>query len=84
MGSVKFIQILLFLTGITTTVNGKNKTLYMSTVKSIEEKTRANLTMSLGELGLSDGHEILVADETTPLTVSVILKYNTNEIDMAD
>ena len=34
--------------GITTTFNGKNKTLYMQTVKSIEEKTRENLKKTLG------------------------------------
>lgn len=34
--------------GITTTQNGKNKTLYMQTVKSIEEKTKENLKKTLG------------------------------------
>lgn len=29
--------------GITTSIDGKNRTLYMQTVKSIEEKTRGNL-----------------------------------------
>jgi len=52
--------------GITTTINGKNKTLYMSTVKSIEEATKANLKMSLAELGLQDGQQIFVADPTSP------------------
>ena len=33
--------------GITTSLNGKNKTLYMQTVKSIEEKTRQNLKKTL-------------------------------------
>ena len=33
--------------GVTTSVNGKNKTLYMQTVKSIEERTRANLKKTL-------------------------------------
>ena len=32
---------------ITTLINGKSKTLYMKTVKSIEEKTRENLNKSL-------------------------------------
>lgn len=32
---------------ITTLISGKSKTLYMKTVKSIEEKTRENLKMSL-------------------------------------
>ena len=33
--------------GLVTNVNGKNKTLYMSTVKSIEEATKPNLKMTL-------------------------------------
>ena len=33
--------------GITTSMGGKNKTLYMQTVKSIEAKTRENLKLSL-------------------------------------
>lgn len=68
--------------GLTTTINGKNKTLYMSTVKSIELQTRSNLTLSLGELGLTDGQEIMVADQTTPNTMVIKLKYNTNEVEM--
>lgn len=63
-------------------MNGKNKTLYMSTVKSIEEQTKANLTLSLGELGLADGQEIMVADQTTPNTLIIKLKYNVNEVEM--
>lgn len=55
---------------ITTLINGKSKTLYMKTVKSIEEKTRENLKMSLKELGLSDGSEIYVADQTTPTSIT--------------
>lgn len=68
--------------GLTTMVNDKMKTLYMSTVKSIEERTRANLTMALGELGLQDGQELMVADQTSPNTVIIKLKYNGNEVDM--
>ena len=33
--------------GVTTSVNGKNKTLYMQTVKSIEERTKENLKKTL-------------------------------------
>lgn len=33
--------------GITTSIDGKNRTLYMQTVKSIEEKTRGNLKKTL-------------------------------------
>lgn len=55
----------------------------MSTVKSIETQTRPNLTLSLGELGLKDGQEIVVADQTTPNTITIKLKYNPNEVEMA-
>lgn len=68
--------------GITTTINGKNKTLYISSVKSIEERTRSNLTLSLAELGLKDGQELMVADETTPNTIAIKLKYVLNEVEM--
>ena len=47
-----------------------SKTLYMSSIKSIEEATRPNLDKTLLELGLVNGQELLVADVTTPQTVS--------------
>lgn len=68
--------------GLTANIEGKNKTLYMSTVKSIEERTRSNLTLSLCELGLRDGQEIMVADITTPNTIIIKLKFNMNEVEM--
>ncbi|XP_028391695.1 NEDD8-activating enzyme E1 catalytic subunit-like isoform X2 [Dendronephthya gigantea] len=52
--------------GITTSINGKNKTLYMKSVPSIEAMTRPNLEKKLQELGITDGHEIAVADSTSP------------------
>jgi len=55
--------------GLTTMIDGKNKTLYMQTVSSIEERTRPNLKKTLQELGLRDGHEIVVADVTTPNSI---------------
>ncbi|RUS88358.1 hypothetical protein EGW08_003870 [Elysia chlorotica] len=63
--------------GITTSVGGKNKTLYMQTVKSIEAKTRENLKMTLKELGLEDGQELYVADVTTPNTLTFQLRLAT-------
>ena len=63
--------------GLTTSVNGKNKTLYMSRVSSIEAATRPNLKKTLEELGLSTGMEIVVADVTTP--VSVVFKLTLEE-----
>lgn len=69
---IKFI----LYTGITTIINGRNKTLYMSSIKSIEEKTRDNLKKKITELGLYNGAEILVADVTTPNTLTVKLKFS--------
>lgn len=63
--------------GLTTTLNGKNKTLYMSKVASIEAATRPNLKKTLEELGLNTGMEIVVADTTTP--VSVVFKLTLEE-----
>ena len=46
-----------------------SKTLYMTSIKSIEEMTRPNLEKTLEELGLECGQEILVADVTSPQTM---------------
>ncbi|XP_050414452.1 NEDD8-activating enzyme E1 catalytic subunit [Patella vulgata] len=62
---------------ITTAINGKNRTLYMQSVKSIEEKTRANLKKSLAELELCSGQELYVADPTTPSSLTFILQMGT-------
>lgn len=68
--------------GLTACIDGKNKTLYMQTVASIEERTRENLTKTLTELGLSDGSEINVADLTTPNAIVLKLKFTYCDIDM--
>lgn len=68
--------------GLTACINGKNKTLYMQTVPSIEEKTRENLTRTLVELGLKNGSEINVADITTPNAVVLKLKFVYSNSDM--
>uniref|UniRef100_A0AAQ4PHL2 NEDD8-activating enzyme E1 catalytic subunit n=1 Tax=Gasterosteus aculeatus aculeatus TaxID=481459 RepID=A0AAQ4PHL2_GASAC len=85
--SAKLQEVLQFLTesaslqmkspAITTTLEGKNKTLYLQSVKSIEERTRPNLCKTLKELGLSDGQELAVADVTTPQTVLFKLNFTT-------
>uniref|UniRef100_A0A3P8RMA0 NEDD8-activating enzyme E1 catalytic subunit n=1 Tax=Amphiprion percula TaxID=161767 RepID=A0A3P8RMA0_AMPPE len=54
---------------VTATVEGKNKTLYLQSVASIEQRTRPNLSKTLKELGLTDGQELAVADVTTPQTM---------------
>ncbi|XP_059475950.1 NEDD8-activating enzyme E1 catalytic subunit isoform X2 [Neocloeon triangulifer] len=61
---------------LTANINGKQTTLYLSTVPSIEKSTRPNLKKSLIELGLINGNEIIVADETTPLPVTFKLQLN--------
>jgi ubiquitin-activating enzyme E1 C len=60
---------------VTTTPEGKTKTLYMQTISSIEEMTRPNLKKTLEELGLCDGQSLIVADITTVNSVTFILKY---------
>ncbi|XP_070149936.1 NEDD8-activating enzyme E1 catalytic subunit isoform X1 [Polyergus mexicanus] len=65
--------------GLTAIINGKNKTLYIQTVSSIEQKTRENLSKTLIELGLKDDTEINIADITTPNTVILKLKFLHND-----
>lgn len=60
---------------ITATVEEKNKTLYLQTVASIEQRTRQNLSKTLKELGLEDGQELAVADVTTPQTMLFKLSF---------
>jgi ubiquitin-activating enzyme E1 C len=60
--------------GLTTSVGGKNKTLYMQSVPSIEAATKKNLKLSLAELGLVDGSELVVADSTTPNSIVFTLR----------
>ena len=63
---------------LVTKIDGKNKTLYMSTVKQIEEVTKGNLKKTLKELGLLNGQNISVADATSPKTISFKLTLATN------
>lgn len=59
-------------------LDGKNKTLYMSTVQSIEERTRPNLKLTLKELNVENGQEMNVVDQTNPNPVTIRINY-TNE-----
>ncbi len=65
--------------GATTSIGGRNKTLYMSKVASIEEATRPNLKKTLEELGLENGSELVVADPTTPSSVIFKLAFVTSD-----
>lgn len=60
---------------ITANIGGKNKTLYMQSVASIEAATKDNLKKTLTELDLKDGQEIAVTDSTRPNNIIFILKY---------
>jgi len=60
--------------GLTTSVEGRNKTLYMQSVPSIEAATRPNLRLTLAELGLVEGSEVVVADSTSPSSIVFHLK----------
>lgn len=70
--------------GITAVIDGKHRTLYMSTVAAIEEKTRDNLNKNLVELGIEDGTEIMVTDPTSPNTVYFKFKFVSNDVEMKD
>uniref|UniRef100_T1J860 NEDD8-activating enzyme E1 catalytic subunit n=1 Tax=Strigamia maritima TaxID=126957 RepID=T1J860_STRMM len=61
---------------ITATFTDKSKTLYMPSVPSIEEQTRPNLKKTLHELGLLNGHQLIVADVTTPNSIIFRLQFN--------
>jgi ubiquitin-activating enzyme E1 C len=64
--------------GIITTEGGKNRTLYMSTVKSIEAATKPNLKKTLKDLLLTSGQELYVADPTNPNNLSFKLQLTTS------
>jgi len=55
--------------GMTTCVEGKNKTLYMANIPGLEKATKPNLKKGLNELGLDNGAELVVADVTSPNSV---------------
>jgi ubiquitin-activating enzyme E1 C len=59
---------------ITTVIDGKNKTLYMPTLDVMEKATKHHLKEKLTDLGVLDGHQLVVADATTPKSLSVIVK----------
>ncbi|KAL8566247.1 NEDD8-activating protein uba3 [Nucella lapillus] len=64
--------------GVTTSMDGKNRTLYMPNVKSIEERTRGNLKKTLKELDIKTGQELYVADVTTPVSMTFNLTIATD------
>lgn len=63
--------------GLTTMINGKNRTLYIQSIPSIEEATRPNLKKTLKELEMIEGQEIVVTDITRPNALIFVLKLST-------
>jgi len=61
---------------LTATIDGKNKTLYLDSIPSIEERTRKNLDCTLEALGLRDGDEIAVGDISSPKPMSFRIQYS--------
>ena len=62
-----------------TTINpdtGRNKTLYMASIESIERATKPNLKKTLQELGIKNGAELIVADSTTPNAVEFKIYFS--------
>ncbi len=56
-------------------IRAERKTLYMQAPPALEEKTRPNLALTLKELGLEDGHEVVITDPAFPtLTFSFVLR----------
>lgn len=61
-----------------TTINpetGRNKTLYMASVESIEKATKPNLKKTLKDLGIVNGAELVVADSTTPNAIEFKISF---------
>ncbi|CAB0038004.1 unnamed protein product [Trichogramma brassicae] len=61
---------------ITAKISGKNKTLYVENIASLEEQTRQNLSKSLFELGISNHTDLIVADSTAPSTFTFKVKVS--------
>ena len=62
--------------GITAMVESQNTTLYMPQPKLIEQSTRCNLQRSLADLCLTDGHQLVVADVTSPKCLLFNIRYD--------
>ncbi|KAF2356814.1 E2 binding [Trinorchestia longiramus] len=60
--------------GIQAMVDGKTKSLYLHSPASIEQKLRPHLKMSLTDLNLSDGVQLVVADITSPNSLLFTLR----------
>lgn len=62
--------------GIVAAFAEKNRTLYMSSVPSIEEMTRDNLKKSLKELNVINGTKLIVTDVTRPTPLEIVVRFS--------
>lgn len=60
--------------GLTATIDGRNKTLYIPNVASLEQRTRENLSKTLDELQITHGQEILITDPISPKPITVRIR----------
>ncbi len=60
---------------LTAVIKGKNKTLYLPTIQSVKEATEENLSKKLCDIGITNDHEIVVADVTSPQPITIVVKY---------
>lgn len=61
--------------GIVAAFAERNRTLYMSSVASIEEMTRDNLKKSLKELNVVNGTKLIVTDVTRPTSLEIVVRF---------
>lgn len=64
--------------GISTFIEGQQKTLYMPNIPSLEKATSSNLPKPLKDLGLSNNSEIYVTDLASPQPINIKLKFSFN------
>jgi len=63
---------------IYTEINGNSKTLYMTSTEQMREATQPHLKMTLQELGLTNGTEMLVGDPARASSMRVILSLTSS------
>ncbi|CAF3180042.1 unnamed protein product [Rotaria socialis] len=63
---------------ICTQIDGKSKTLYMTSTKQMLELTKPHLRMTLQELGLANGTELLVGDPARASSMRVIISLTSS------
>jgi len=59
-------------------INGHSKTLYMTSTEQMREATKPHLKMTLKELGLTNGTEMLVGDTALATSMRVIMSLTSS------